>query len=774
MGGQLTATPTNYEPLLFATMGFGATLLGLYFAAISIVVSTRYASAPQNVRELILTERSGTTYTRLVSILVAASLLLLAIGFVGYKPGALTLVMIAVLAVGSIVGLLSVGPRAFQLLSLEEIANPILQDFVQWARKVMGRTRGKEFEDHHRRSAAQALDTYEAVIALSIHSESPRQVGQLANGLCQLWRFYSYLKPRIPLESWWFQRQPTHVNWWMAGDIQVSQALNTGTGLSPKDEPDGSWVEKRLVSLLTPAVAYLAQQDEVAILHDLAVGFAVNARKIAGALQTDDVLRTLAVFSLQPLLNPALASHDGAPSATTQRNAILDDMGLLVINLVLGLQDAATELAGDGLWVELEEALKTGATKAGSPLGACLRVIQELRSGVAFEERAEGRRISPSWWIRQQVARRLYVVLDEAVDKTLKALAAEIVARAETAVDPVNSATLASRALEATNKLFAHLPTIESALVKLEATRNSKEDWPTRVSSDANERTQALLDRTVDVLAKQLPELAKVSTDDQPDFFGQAFFVLVNECFAALVSDREERFLTLFQPTLLGAMEAHDRLGRAFNRPNADHWSERIVKSAAIEDVLELSGYALVFGELGSTHVWDGCRHAWDEWLAARQDAVALLRHLLALVTLRENQFALLPGEVIRTSRHQRFSAYLSEKLGVSDLWEGGGVMFGSDSRLRRPIHASPIVQLAVEPFSVSDPEGLFIVKYVAGMLPPGTELPRKARNAAESLALRERRSQVSATGDVDDDVDQDDEEQVESEPGQPEGSSDS
>lgn len=752
LGHQNAANPPSYEPLFLAAIAVGATLLGLYFAAVSFVVSTRYVTVPSNVRELILKERTGAAYTQLVSILVAASVLLLAFGYEGYRPPLLTVAVVALLGVGSVIGFVSVGQRVFQLLSLEELAQPILLDLVGWTEQAIGPTMGKEFQDYQRRQVVEAIDTYEEVLALAAAtSEPPRQLARLARGLIRLWRAYSYLKPRIKSDSWWFERQLVHPSWWLTDDTQVGLALNTGTGLRPKEEPDYSWVEKRLVDLLVPAVASLAEKGDVSALHDVAGSLAQAARPIAAALQIDDAIRALTIFSSQPALDSSRTPSDGLPSATTKRNAILDDMALLVANVVLGIQDAATRLGDDEIWKELDRALLTGSTKEGSPLGAALDLIQELRVRLDFEQRAERRRVTPSWWIRQQVAHRLFSTLDEALDKVLKTFDSEVISRAEAAVDAVDSVTLASRALEIENKLFTHLPAIEATLAKLEATRRVKDEWPTRVSADAADRTQALLERTIDVFVKCLPELAKVSAPEQPDFFGQAFFVLFNHCFAALLQDRDDRFIALFRPTLIGALTAHDRLWKAFDRPNADHESELIARSAPIEDIFELSGYALVCGELGRTGVWDGCLQAWNAWLTAMKDQEKALGLLLALVSYRDDIFAILPGDVIRTSRRREFTAYLSAKLGV-DVW-GGSEMLHVPGRGRpKPVHESPIVQVAAQPYGFFDPAALFIASYLATRLPPETKLPRKAKQMAESLGLRKRRSAEAADSDVTDD----------------------
>ncbi len=731
----------DFDPLLIGTIALGATLLGLYFAALSFIVAGRYATAPANIRELILDERIGSTYVTLVSIAVAAGASALILEYLGREPDTLTAAIVAALAAASIISFGVVGLRMFRFLSLEVLAGFVAYDIDRALDAAGSTSLGREFEDYHRRNLSSALDTYGEILHLASGSESSRQLERIALALIARWGHYATSKPCIPQTSWWFERQQVHATWWVADDARIGMALNTGTELPPRQEFDHSWVEKRLVAILRETVCSLAEQEAIEAMHSLAVRLAMNARPMAASLQLDDAIRALEIFTSQPLLDSSKPPAESKSSATTKRNALLDDIALYAANLVLGLQDAAATISAEPFWNQLDEALETGKTTAGSPLGAVLAVIQELRERLDFERGAEGRRVTPPWWIRQQVANNLYRELDRGLDKTLETFGTEIIERAKKAADPIDAVTLASRALEIASKLESHTPAIESALAALDGTRLADDKWPPRTSGDVADRTRKYLDAAIDVFAKRMSNLPPGPVNDQPDYFGQAFHILVNQCFAALVEERDERFVALFPQTFAGALTAHDHLLKMFPVPEYEPQTQLILRSGVIEDMFEISGYALIRGELGNTTAWDGCKRTWDSYLASLANTRDnVLEMLMGLMEFRDNQFALLPGEVIRTSRHMAFERYLAHKVGVEDDWRPGfGLYRGFGDEEEPEPHPSPIVQRALEGLGLAEPEAIFVAEYIAPLLPGGVSLPRKVENVREALGRRRR-----------------------------------
>ena len=101
----------------------GATLLGLYFAGLSFIVTSRYASAPANVRQLMLDERVGNADVRLVSVVVAIALLVIMLE-ISATTRPLTVGAVALAAATCIVSFGVVGLRVFSSCRLRSCRVP--------------------------------------------------------------------------------------------------------------------------------------------------------------------------------------------------------------------------------------------------------------------------------------------------------------------------------------------------------------------------------------------------------------------------------------------------------------------------------------------------------------------------------------------------------------------------------------------------------------------------------------------------------------------------
>jgi hypothetical protein len=432
----------------------------------------------------------------------------------------------------------------------------------------------------------------------------------------------------------------------------------------------------------------------------------------------------------------------------TRRHAILDVQGLSVINLILGIRGAADQLGRDDLWQQMETALRTGTAATGSPMGPVLDFVESLRPGIDFERRAEGARVTPDWWLRHMVARRLYRTLDEAINKATTAIERDIVVPAEEAKDPVAVGILTSRGFEAIDKLRTHVPEIEATLARLADMRGARDDlWPARVSGDVIPRAGVLLDRCLDAHARSLPGLANLPPGDEPDFFGQGYYTLVDQCFRSLVTEQSDRFVRFFPPMFQAGLMAFERVRAGLVSGQEDPERAAILISGPLVDLLDISGYALISGEMGATTAWNTCRLTWDSYFDAREDATAIAGAIVSLMDAREFP-GILPGDLLRTSRWQQFGHFLRSKLRLRR---------DAEPLRRRPVHPSHIVRVAARPFGLDVSVGLFIATYLAPRLPAGSTLPLRAKRVADELAFQEERDNARAKGKSAEDLDADD-----------------
>jgi hypothetical protein len=118
-------TPDHYEALTGAVASVGGVLLALYFTTVGVVASNSYSNVPGQLRQLFLTERTGSWYFRLLAWTVALSILVLGCRIVGYQPHAVTIGFLTVAAVAAVFMLAILGSRLFVFFDLAALAAPL-------------------------------------------------------------------------------------------------------------------------------------------------------------------------------------------------------------------------------------------------------------------------------------------------------------------------------------------------------------------------------------------------------------------------------------------------------------------------------------------------------------------------------------------------------------------------------------------------------------------------------------------------------------------------
>lgn len=106
--------PTASASLLGSLAEIAGVFLGLYFAVVGTLASSRYADVPPPVLELILAEKVGGLYIRLTALLGTVAVLLLAMQGGGVAIGPADLLLVTLLGAATILAFLVLGRRAVQ------------------------------------------------------------------------------------------------------------------------------------------------------------------------------------------------------------------------------------------------------------------------------------------------------------------------------------------------------------------------------------------------------------------------------------------------------------------------------------------------------------------------------------------------------------------------------------------------------------------------------------------------------------------------------------
>ena len=631
--------------------------LGLYFAGVSIVVSTVYSQIPSDVRSLLLREKVGNAYINLVALLGALAVLILAKTALGFAPAVLNFALISFCGVSAIFSFVALGQRVFYFFDPAELGASLRDDIRLWIQASTPKKTGWKnplFQASYQRQAEKALNTYRTIVDVVSAQASAGGSGAVQLGLfaLDLYEYYSEPKNRIPSESFWFKRISRHPNWLVAYSTRLDMALSTGTPLFPDRVPDLMWFEDHLTAIF-------AKTFEAQLGRGATGDAAIFSERVSRVLST--VAKNLEIDSGSSLFEShgrSIRSHIAKLNEEGSDGTNLGDSALQIIeyhcigliNMMLGLSDRTKSITGPSFtrsvdhikWNRVQSIYSTNL-----PRGVVQKLETMLRP-LEFERSVEGYLVSPAWHRRQIAATALLGIVSTGVGILLSEYEQTFAKESEEHLACDRSAVAAQfiqRGLEAFQKFLHHLGQIERCCNELYGLRRVDDgDCPVMGWEDLRDRVAKIRMRLVVALSKALQNLSAVPiTTDHPDYFGHAYSVLAQECYEAMSTGNEHLFEAIFPLLFEVFPSASKRILTDIDGPGAAEFG-----TDPLKDILTLSGYAIIYGELDGKNFGQVAALVWDWYLDQHPQASSIVRLINDLVG-ESFRFLMTPTEAIRT-----------------------------------------------------------------------------------------------------------------------------
>jgi hypothetical protein len=711
-----------FSQLLAITAQIAGIFLGLYFTAVSVVASTAYARVPGEVRTLLMREKVGNLYIRTVAFLAGACVLLLAAQAMGFKPGVVSLAVIAFLAMAAILSFLVLGLRLFNFFDPTALVAYLTTDFLRWSQSatVVGfRRHDPSFQAHYQRQAQAVLATFKHVISLSLRQETVEGpiLAELASRGLHLETLYGQHKGRIPTQSYWFRRVYRHRNWLTTDHIRTDLALKTGTGLDPESVPDPLWVEAEVAQaeadILERLITAKQFRDAIAVTE-------VHAQTLGSLGRTFAVDEAIQLQDRTARLVRAVGRANSVPDAPTEEEAqdfslllgLTDSYSSAVLSLLLGLSERLRATSAETLanGVDAVNWRKPKTAYGGGLPRKALEQLEYLKKGIETELAVERDLVSPAWYRHQIVALGFVRFLDTTVKRLIATFRETFPDEVETLVQCgqfVFAAQLLQRGLEAYNKLGHHLHEFEACFDRLATLRRvSDVPWVVIPWADHYRSVEADRQGLVVALGESAAGLIAVPRSPHwPDYFGQACVVLAEESYLAMASRNDDLFQKVFAAYFLAGLSAYDRLMKELEDESVE--TRIIFSSEPVQNLLDRSGWAIIYSELDGRHLWDTAKAMWDRYLSGQSDPQKTVEFINTMVTFRQSVFALKPGDIGRTAWTQDFGRRLRERGILSD----DEFLFGPH---RSPRHASPLIRVLMRGSGLMiDPDAVFLATYL-------------------------------------------------------------
>lgn len=425
------------------------------------------------------------------------------------------------------------------------------------------------------------------------------------------------------------------------------------------------------------------------------------------------------------------------PDGLALRVALLDVYAMCLISIVLGFSNAVAKVTAESFG-RLVEGIDWGVRQAIYVAGLPRAAIQELESlqkELEFERETEGKRLSPLWYQKQMVALAFSRFLAESANNLVAEFEAGVVEETNALVSAGTfafAAQLIQRGRELADKLSYHLREVKGCFERLSTFRRVADiPWPSVDWTKLADRVRGGQVKLIEALAQLVPPLAVLPRPaDLPDYFGQAYATLAQESYSAMRAKDESLFKKLFPPFFLAGLSAFDQLRSKLG--GYDPETSAVYITEPIADLLELSGYAIIYSELDGGGYWDIAKQLWDKHFARVADSNAFLALIATAVRYRASLFAIKPRDLARTAWKQDYENNLRER-GLLEDPLSYRLLQGSQAQL----HPSAIIRALTRGGHslFVDAADVFVVQYL--MERPEakqTEWTRAVRDFAFSL----------------------------------------
>lgn len=670
----------SYRSFLAPIITISGAFLGLYFTALNVLISSTYKQVTGDIRRLIMRDKVGSAYIRIVAFTGSYALVVSALTVAGYTPTLTHVALLAILAVAEIYCFMNLWLRIFQLFDPTTLVAYLAKDLVQWIHEATttgNRWTDASFQVHFQKQAEDVLSTYRNLI-VTVRTEEQlrgRSLLTLSKSLLSLFWVYQIDKRAIPTQSKWFKTSFEYKDWLTASHSETSIATQTGTTLLPKEVPDLLWVEKEIGKLIDYALGSLLEKHDLDKAVDLMQNVQNVMKSMGHNLSIDEamllfrIVRVNTENHVKTVELPQPKPDDSTPDSFRFTAAMVDFSALCFINILLGLAERTEAITPETFRAFIEETdWRRDKSIYGKPYPRkVLQEIERTKKLRDFEQQVEGRVVTPVWFQLQLICLVYLRFLLSTIESLLDELERVFLEQAKTLINQnkfLVAFHLIERGFEACNKFSFHFHSLKERCSKFETSRILTDiPWVSFSWDEYQRRIERTHQQLVELFSKLLPPLLTLPRNQYlPDYFGQLYTVLTDECFKAMATGNEELFKKIFPTAFAACLRAHDRQ-KALDIVDIN--TKFGFCADPIIDLFDLSGYSLIFDELDGKGFWPTVKDTWEKYFATISNRAEAIRTLILFGTHRS--YMMFPRSITRTSWQQWLERILRERGLMSD-----------------------------------------------------------------------------------------------------------
>ena len=754
----------SYGSFLSTISAIGGVLIALYYTGMVTVGSAVYARAPGALRNLLLREPIGKLYIQLVAFTTFLSLCLLAFFAMGFSPIPLAFPLLILLSGVTILSFVQLGQQAFHFFDPTRLSGSLFTDLERCMRHATvsgGFWDDPSFQSHANQQANSALKALNILADFSIADKHLKSdpIAEVAVATISFLYRYEAAKKLIPSKSKWYPSRYSHPDFYLAGDLKADMAIRTGGSVQPETVVDEDWVEEQALRVVMEALQSNLQEKNDAGAFHILESLRMYSERLGASLEVEAAL-ALTTRIADVILPLALSSNEAPAETSRWQLGSVEYLCLLPTSVLLGFVKSLGNISLEHLRQMLKK-VKWGTPETMYYAGFsrfALPSLEWCEPRVKFENWAEGRRVTPDWFVLQIIAKDYLSALQASITSLLNVsdkLFGTWLSKCEAASDSWAGAIVLNRQGEYISKFSANFAEGLNMEADYETAKVLKDlrGWPATKADSYREEMSTVITKHSLAIAKAAVTLAKSKKPKQlPDYAGEFLSRTARMLVEALFNDKWEFFGNAFPYFWEASIKKFLSLITGEGTDGEDQFLKFALSSAPLVDLMEISGFAIVVSEMNpSPEPWNLVKQLWDRYLTD-EDAGAFRTDLLARSLLScDIPLMIPPGDMSRTGWRTQCSDWVAQCLGLNPNAAWG--LFGGQGG-QRVAHLSALVRVLARDTLLGMYRGTDIFGAIYFRNFPGTNIGENTfrfNNLVDSLAMESRRGERRDSGEEDD-----------------------
>lgn len=595
-------------------------ILGLYCANIASIYSSRYANAPRSIAIAFQYDRLT---RRCISAIVDYIIFGFLVTFATMLEFRIGWAMITIFILWSIVVIVSysiAGNRAYQLSDVYEVAadsNRILYRIISKRLNQKLFSTDANFQNHFQKVAEKqirllkSIQKYGENINKSENLDNSAMTEFMLNNLVTV-KLYWMIKKNLSRSSLWFRDKPRYPKWHFSSSTESSIALRTGTALKTKGKHNLWWFEEELISINKHCLNNLFEQFDYVSIYTYITAF---EKMCSTAIECKEANFYIAhVDWIKQELEKRMIPTDVDGNERNAFAGVIEIVSLLYLDIILESSRAYHDFDLEKIVLKVIKAIDSGDDVEKSEY-ICSRQDIDFYKKIITEVKVEGKRITPSWIIKQQIAKEEYVYLNSLLDIVREGMEHAFTLGKTLSEKKLyfEACIILTRFYEYESKFARFVNIVKSRKEELESFQIDKSFKWDEFRLDKLQNTMSKWKKYVPTLFFECSSHFALDNwknrEEYPDFLGECYNRICEDAVEAITSGDIKQFEIDFA-NLSKLMLLYQEYIRSDFIKNKDLYRVEYVYymfTSPIVEWAQIGGLAIIWGEFHSNDEWKIC-----------------------------------------------------------------------------------------------------------------------------------------------------------------------